>query len=135
MDDNEIVNITEEQVCMITGESIENGQEIYVEVKLPPEIQLESFKIKGKVLSCRYMQDNGDDCYLLDLKIGVMPEEDEQILKAYVAFKKREDMLNDLNLDDKALQEAINEFGTNLKQLMGAIELLTGKNNGDITVH
>ncbi len=129
--ENEIVTITEEQVCLIADERIDDGQEIYIEIKLPSEIMLESFNIIGTVLSCKYMHGGDDDRYLLNLKIGELYGENKLIFMAYLDYKKREEVLNDLNLNDEALQRAIERLGGNLKQLVGAIELM----QGDITVH
>jgi len=89
---------------------------------------------------------NGLGSYILEMKIGDISPINTKILKAYIDFLGREDMLKGIKIDLKALQEVFSHFGERLNQLRatseltrskleGVLELLMRNSGKKITIH
>ena len=68
--------------------------------------------------------------YILEMKIGDISPINRKILKAYIDFLGREDMLKGIKIDLKALQEVFSHFGERLNQLRATSELIRSKLEG-----
>ena len=78
----------------------------------------------------RWQAGNGLGSYILEMKIGDISPINRKILKAYIDFLGREDMLKGIKIDLKALQEVFSHFGERLNQLRATSELIRSKLEG-----
>ncbi|MBW1676520.1 MAG: hypothetical protein JRF30_07250 [Deltaproteobacteria bacterium] len=146
----ETIRVTEDTVTLRSDRPKHIGARIDVEVKLPEGVFLESFTLNGTITSCEYVSNlpatgasieaaqcarrwqagNGLGSYILEMKIGDISPINRKILKAYIDFLGREDMLKGIKIDLKALQEAFSHFGERLNQLRATSELIRSKLQG-----
>jgi hypothetical protein len=120
----ETIRLTEDVVTLRSDRPKHMGTKIDLEVKLPEGVLLQSFTLNGTITSCKYVSDNGSGSYILEMKIGDMSPMNKEILKAYVDFLERKDMLKGIRTDLKALQEVFSHFGERLARLRATSELV-----------
>ncbi len=122
------------------------GSIMAVEVKLPEGVLLESFVLNGTISGCEPGRHNGSKAYILEMKIGRLSPVNKMVLKAYVDFLEREEMLKGVRIDMKGLDAACNDFGEKLAQLRktaegaknnlrGTLELVRRNAEGKTTLH
>ena len=142
----ETIRVTEDVVTLRSDRPKYVGTKINLEVKLPEGILLQSFTLNGTITSCKYISNNGSGGYILEMKIGDISPMNKEILKAYIDFLEREDMLKGIRMDLKALQEVFSHFGERLgrmratselmrSELEGILELLMRNSGKKITFH
>ena len=120
----ETIKLTGNVVTLRSDRPERIGTKMNLEVRLPDGVLLESFALNGTITSCTRVGDNGVDSYILEMKIGDIPPRNREILKAYVDFLEREDMLKGLKTDLKALEEVFSDFGERLRQLKATSEVM-----------
>ncbi len=133
--EKEIICITQDTVTLYNKAPFEIGSGINVDIKLPKEILLDSFQLDGTIKSCNLIQNNGSSGYLMEISINDLPTTEKQILKAYIDFLEREKQINEIKIDYNALENAFNNFGQQLNQLMAEANLLLKKSQGKPTIH
>jgi len=120
----ETIRVREDVVTLRSDRPKHLGTKIDLEVKLPEGVLLQSFTLNGTITSCEYVSDNGSGSYILEVKIGDISPMNKKILKAYIDFLEREDMLKGIEMDLKALQQVFSHFGQRLSQLRATSELM-----------
>jgi hypothetical protein len=142
----ETIRLAEDVVTLRSDRPKYMGTKVDLEVELPKGILLQSFTINGTITSCKYVSDNRTGSYISEMKIGDISPINRKILKAYVDFLERKEMLKRLKMDLKVLQEAFSHFGEKLGQsratlelmrseLEGILELLRRDSGSKITIH
>jgi hypothetical protein len=142
----ETIRLSEDVVTLRSDRPKYMGTKVDLEVELPEGILLQSFTINGTITSCKYVSDNRSGSYILEMKVGDMSPMNKKILKAYVDFLERREMLKKLKMDLKVLQQAFSHFGERLGQLKatweltrneleGILELLKRNSGSKITIH
>ncbi|MCK4727864.1 MAG: hypothetical protein KAT27_02985 [Desulfobacterales bacterium] len=126
----ETIRVREDVVTLRSDRPKHLGTKIDLEVKLPEGVLLQSFTLNGTITSCEYVSDNGSGSYILEVKIGDISPMNKKILKAYIDFLEREDMLKGIEMDLKALQQAFSHFGQRLSQLRATSELMRSELEG-----
>jgi hypothetical protein len=133
--EKEIICITQDTVTLYNKSPFEIGSDINIDIKLPEEILLDSFQLDGTIKTCDLIQNNGSNGYLIEISINNLPSTEKQILKAYIDFFERERQINEIKIDYNALENAFNNFGQQLNQLMAEANLLLKKSQGKTTTH
>lgn len=142
----ETIRLAEDVVTLRSDRPKYMGTKVDLEVELPKGILLQSFTINGTITSCKYVSDNTTGSYISEMKIGDISPMNKKILKAYVDFLERREMLKRLKMDLKVLQEAFSHLGERLGQLRatweqmrseleGILELLRRDSGSKITIH
>lgn len=142
----ETIRLSEDVVTLRSDRPKYLGTKVDLEVELPKGILLQSFTINGTITSCKYVSDNNTGSYISEMKIGDISPMNKKILKAYVDFLERKEMLKRLKMDLKVLQEAFSHLGEKLGQLKatweqmrgdleGILELLRRDSGDKITIH
>jgi len=148
----ETIRVREDVVTLRSDRPKHLGTKIDLEVKLPEGVLLQSFTLNGTITSCEYVSDlpaiatgasieaaqcarrwqagNGSGSYILEVKIGDISPMNKKILKAYIDFLEREDMLKGIEMDLKALQQVFSHFGQRLSQLRATSELMRSELEG-----
>lgn len=126
----ETIRVREDVVTLRSDRPKHLGTKIDLEVKLPEGVLLQSFILNGTITSCEYVSDNGSGSYILEVKIGDISPMNKKILKAYIDFLEREDMLKGIEMDLKALQQVFSHFGQRLSQLRATSELMRSELEG-----
>lgn len=126
----ETIRVREDVVTLRSDRPKHLGTKIDLEVKLPEGVLLQSFTLNGTITSCEYVSDNGSGSYILEVKIGDISLMNKKILKAYIDFLEREDMLKGIEMDLKALQQVFSHFGQRLSQLRATSELMRSELEG-----
>ncbi len=126
----ETIRVREDVVTLRSDRPKHLGTKIDLEVKLPEGVLLQSFTLNGTITSCEYVSDNGSGSYILEVKIDDISPMNKKILKAYIDFLEREDMLKGIEMDLKALQQVFSHFGQRLSQLRATSELMRSELEG-----
>jgi len=132
---DEIIKLTKDVVVFNTGTPKEIGEKMDIKVKLPENINLDSFTINGTVTDCRHIRNNGSSVYMLEINIEELPEKNDIILDAYIDFLEREEVLNKIKSENIELQDALTNLGEKLTELISVSEMLIKESQGKITIH
>ncbi len=141
----QLIEFKEESVTVHTDTPKTVGTEIDLEVRLPQGILVRSFLLSGTITGCERLR-NGSRSYRLEIKIGDLSPMDQQILHAYKDFLEREQMLNRINMDLEAFQQAFRNLEAKLRQLRktvtqvrdnlrGTLEFMQRNGRGNATIH
>jgi hypothetical protein len=140
-----LIEFKEESVTIHTDTPKTIGTEIDLEVRLPQGILARSFLLRGTITGCECLR-NGSRSYKLEIKIGDLSPLNLKIFHAYKDFLEREQMLNRINVDLKAFQQAFRNLEAKLRQLRktvtqvrdnlrGTLGLMQGNGRGNATIH
>ncbi len=130
-----IIKITKGLVVFETVSPKEIGEKTDIKVELPEDINLDSFTINGTVTDCRHVRNNGSSVYMLEINIDELQEKNDLILKAYIDFLEREDVLDKIKNDNIELQNALTNLGEKLTELISVSEMLIKESQSKITIH
>ena len=128
----ELIKLTRDTVTLLSDTPGDIGTGMGLEIKLPGGILLESFGLSGTIVRCQSVTYNESSAYMLEVKIGDISPMNKKILDAYIDFIERENMLKDIKVDFKALEDVISDFGEKLKQLGKTSELLNDNLKGTL---
>lgn len=142
----EVISLTRETVTLFTDMPRDLGTKIDLEVRLPEGMLLKSFALKGTITGCEFLSESGLSGYILEMKIGEVSPLNQKILDAYIDFLERQRVLEDINIDFRALQEVFDDFGKRITQLRktaeevrnnirGTLELVRRNAEGKTTIH
>ncbi len=132
---DEIIRLTKDVVVFNTLAPKEIGEKTNLKVDLPEDINLDSFTINGTVTDCRHIRNNGSSVYMLEMNIEDLAEKNALILKAYIDFLEREEVLNKINNENIELQNALTNLGDKLTELISVSEMLIKESQSKITIH
>jgi hypothetical protein len=143
---NQIIELTEDIIIVRTAEPRRLGADIDLKVKFPKGASAKHLVIPGTVTGCKFVNNQGNSHYLLEMKIGELPQVDQDILHAYRDYLERKKVLSAANVDLGEIQEAFESLGRNLMQLRetaeqlrnnlrGTLELMKVKAEGKTTIH
>lgn len=132
---DEIIKLTKDVVIINTGAPKEIGEKMDLKVKLPEDINLDSFTINGTVTDCRHVRNNGSSVYMLEMDINDLQEKNDLILEAYIDFLEREEVLDKIKNDNIELQDALSTLGEKLTELISVSEMLIKESQSKITIH
>jgi len=133
--EDEIIKLTKDIVVFNTETPKEIGDKMDIKVKLPENINLDSFTINGTVTDCRHVRNNGSSVYMLEMDIDDLPEKNDIILEAYIDFLEREEVLDKIKKENIELQDALTNLGEKLKELISVSEMLIKESKSKITIH
>lgn len=132
---DEIIKLTKDVVIINTGAPKEIGEKMDLKVKLPEDINLDSFTINGTVTDCRHVRNNGSSVYMLEMDINDLQKKNDLILEAYIDFLEREEVLDKIKNDNIELQDALATLGEKLTELISVSEMLIKESQSKITIH
>ncbi len=128
----DIVKLTKDTVIFNAESPKEIGEEMDLKVKLPEDVNLASFTLRGTITDCRHVRKDGTSVYILKMRIGDLPEKNRLILDAYLDFLKRGEALDKIKKDNKELQDALINLDKKFEQ---AIAMLTKESQGKQAIH
>jgi hypothetical protein len=131
----EILKLNRGTVTFCTEMPKEIGAEMDLEVALPNDVNLSSFTLNGTITDCRHIRNNGTSVYMLEMDIGELSKKNSLILEAYIDFLEREERLNKIRKDNQELQDALNNLGEKLRELIAVSEMMIKEAKGKVTIH
>jgi hypothetical protein len=131
----EIIKLTRSTVTFSTELPKEVGMEMDLEVALPKDVNLSTFMLNGTITDCRHILNNGKSVYLLKMDIGELSKKNRLIFNAYIDFLEREERLDKIRKDNLELQDALNNLGEKLGELIAVSEMLIKEAQGKLTIH
>lgn len=131
----DFIGFNEDTLTFKSEEPKDVGDEIVYELCMPEGILLRQLTLNGIVKKCKYLHGQGSIGYILEVTVSNMTDENRLILDAYMEFLKREEGLNSISIDQKALQEAFETFGEKFVELYKESVQLLKNLKGEDTIH
>ncbi len=84
-----IIQLSNNKVTLIDNAPRDKGAVIILNIDLPQRAILDNFPLNVTVTECEQICINGNNCYLLEMSIGKISEENRQILQGYLEYINR----------------------------------------------
>jgi len=89
-----IIQLSNSKVTLIDIAPRVKGTSIILNIDLPRGAILDHFPLNVTVTECEKIRINGNECYLLEMTIGEILEENRQILQGYLEYINRDHTIN-----------------------------------------
>ncbi len=89
-----IIQLSNNKVTLIDNAPRDKDTAIILNIDLPKGAILDNFPLNVTVTECEQIHINGNKCYLLEMTIGEILEENSQILQGYLEYINKSHSIN-----------------------------------------